>query len=132
MSLSLVAALVFAVVLIAACTDSDTPADPDQRLVAAPIVEVAIVPPDVSSGRYALRVVSALPDGCHTYHDAAVTRRDAVVTVTVRNAVPARENLACTQIYGTVTHTLDLGDGFAAGATYEVVVNGTATRFTAR
>ncbi|MSQ42246.1 MAG: hypothetical protein EXR65_04335 [Dehalococcoidia bacterium] len=131
MSPSLLAALVCAIGLIVACRGDAPPAD-GLRLVEAPIVEVTVVPPSTLPARYGLRVVSALPDGCHAYHDAAIARHDAVVDVTVRNAIPARDDLACTMVYGTVEHTIDLGAHFTPGVAYTVRVNGHVTVFTAR
>jgi hypothetical protein len=132
MSPSLLAALVFAIGLIVACRGDDAPPEDGTRLVEAPIESVEVVPAQSLPARYGVRVVSALPNGCHTYHDAKVARHGAVIDVTVRNAIPAHDGVPCTQIYGTIAHTVDLGTGFTPGAAYEARVNGHAATFTAR
>lgn len=132
MSSSMLAALVFAIALIVACRGDGAPPVDATRLVEAPVVDVEVVPSTSLPARYGLRVVSALPNGCHAYHDAAVARQDAVVTVAVRNAVPTRDDVACTMLYGTVEHTIDLGADFTPGVAYTVSVNGRVVVFTAR
>ena len=130
MSPSLLAALVSAIGLVAACRGDALPVN-GTRLVEAPIESVEVVPVLAVRVQYSARIVSALPNGCHTYHDAEVVRRGAVIDVTVHNAIPVRADLACTQLYGTVEHTIDLGTDFTPGATYRLNANGHAVTFTA-
>ncbi|MSP22879.1 MAG: hypothetical protein EXR66_07715 [Dehalococcoidia bacterium] len=102
---------------------------PGRREVLAPIINVAVL---TGGGSAVARITSALPDWCHRYGCGAVTRSGDLVNVDVYNTVPTGTNVACTQIFGTVTNDVPLGTGFATGTLYTVDVNGTRRPFTLR
>ena len=81
---------------------------PGQREVLAPIINVEVL---TSGGSAVARITSGLPDGCQHYGRAAVTRSGNAVKVDVYNTVPTATNVACTQIFGTVTNDVPLGTG---------------------
>jgi hypothetical protein len=103
-----------------------------RELVDAPIVEAAVN--QVDSG-YFLRVVSALPDGCHVFAgwevDDTRLAADKTLTVTVRNTYPVTDGIACTDIYRTLEYTIALPYAFAAGETYTIHVNEVTISFIA-
>ncbi len=124
--------------LATACIDERTSTQPPSPTVThrvlAPIVDAAIVTTPGSPTGYAVRVESALPNGCHHFAGAFVQRpSDDEIRVQVENEVPADPHVACTMIYGTHVEVVDLGSNFVAGRSYTVIVNGERTlEFTAR
>jgi hypothetical protein len=101
------------------------PAIPAGRAeVAAPIEAAELVVRESQPPRYAVKVVSGLPSGCAKFARVDVSRDGYVVNVGVWNTVPSDPTVACTMIYGTVEHTIELGAGFNRGESYAVHVNG--------
>lgn len=106
-----------------------TPA-PGTREVVAPIITIEVL--SNGDGSAVARITSGLPDGCHRYGRAAVSRLADVVKVEVFNTIPAATNLVCTQVFGYVTNDVPLGGGFALGVPYTIDVNGVRQTFTLR
>lgn len=103
--------------------------DPFTRDVPAPIDDVEIVVDGSQPSRYAVRVVSGLPNGCTDFDAISVTRVANTVEITVTNVVRNGDgSQACALVYGQVEHIVDLGDGFVAGESYAIAVN--AHKFT--
>lgn len=82
-------------------------------------------------GNATARITSGLPSGCAQYSRAEVTRASDAVRVAVYNHLPTG-NVACTAIYGIVTHDVPLGGGFLPGVSYTIEVNGMRQTFTPR
>ena len=99
------------------------------RLERAPIQDAEVTASSASPPLYTLRVVSALPNGCHTYERTAVNRTGETIEVQVLNRVRGD---VCTQQFGTVTNTTPLGSDFVSGRTYTVRVNDVTRTFVAR
>lgn len=111
-------------------TATPSPPPPGSTEVLAPIVAVEVV---AAGGDAATaRITSALPNGCARYSRAIATRTSEGAKVDVFNTIPAGQNVACTQIYGTLTNDVGLGGGFARGVEYTIQVNDVRQRFTLR
>jgi hypothetical protein len=126
----LVLALVLAATL-SACSGgpsaTPTPTAPATKLVLAPILEAAIVKDAGPPPRTLVRVISALPNGCHHFAGARVEHTSTEIRVTVQNTVPADAHVACTMIYGTHVELVDIGAGLVSGGRYTVILNGEKT-----
>lgn len=120
----------------AACSNTDFPtvALADGRKQAlAPVESAEIVVRQSSPQSYAVRITSGLPSGCATFDRIDHIQNGSVVELKVWNTLPANEKIACTMVYGTASNTVDLGNGFEPGRTYDVRINGdTKVTFTAQ
>lgn len=90
----------------------------------APIEDVDVLVLESFPPQYAARVTSGLPSGCAEYSRTVVQRVGDLVRLTVYNTMPSDPMVACTMIYGMVTHNTPLGSDFVPGRTYTVEVNG--------
>ena len=104
------------------------PPKPEWVNVTAPVESVAIELGVGSPNEAELVVVSALPDNCHRFEGLTLKRDGEVTRVEVTNSKRSDPNLACTEVYRTVTTRAPLGGGFEACETYTVVVNGETQR----
>jgi len=77
-------------------------------------------------------VTSALPNGCAQFARADVRREGATIFIDVFNTEPARDDVACTMIYGEKETALALGTDFVSGTAYTVDANGTRETFVAQ
>jgi len=133
----------------AACTDGAPPARAElpgaptkpplrgsladaRREVRAQVVRVSVrvaesFPPQVFAD-----VTSALPNGCAQFARADVRREGATIFIDVFNTEPARDDVACTMIYGEKETALALGTDFVSGTAYTVDANGTRETFVAQ
>ncbi|HXG36071.1 MAG TPA: hypothetical protein VNL15_03790 [Dehalococcoidia bacterium] len=100
--------------------------------VLAPIDGAEVLTLESSPLQYTLRVVSGLPNGCARFNRYELERSAEVIKVTVWNLMPAKQGVICTQIYGTVEHSIRLGSDFRSGMTYTVQVNNVTKTFTAQ
>ncbi len=82
--------------------------------------------------QYFADVTSGLPDGCTKFARTALRRDGDVVFVDVFNTRPARDDVACTMLYGEHESAVALGSDFVSGRTYVVDANGTRESFTAQ
>jgi hypothetical protein len=131
------AAVVFvSVIVCGACSNADFPtvalADGSKQVL-APIEAAEIVVRQTSPRSYAVRITSGLPSGCATFDRIDHIQNGSVVELKVWNTLPANEKIACTMVYGNANNTVDLGNAFEPGRTYDVRINGeTKVTFTAQ
>jgi hypothetical protein len=95
-----------------------------RKAVLAPIERAELVTSESQPQRYAVLVASGLPSGCAKFERIDLARDGYVVNLSVWNTMPADAGVACTMIYGTTEHTVDLGPGLVRGEGYAVHVNG--------
>ncbi len=100
--------------------------------VLAPIDAAEMIVRESFPPQYAVRVVSGLPSGCHTFDGAEVTRNGTEIAIAVWNRVPSDARIACTAIYGTHEEMVELGSDFRSGVVYHVAVNDRPLTFTAQ
>ncbi len=111
------------------------PRDPNpQKLINAPIVSAEVGPSSASSDQYVLHVVSALPNGCHSFagwsvEDGQFSSKHLLV-VNILNKVPVANDTPCSQIYRTHGMSIPLAYAFESGVTYTILVNDTNVSFT--
>lgn len=98
----------------------------------APIDDVEILVRESSPPRYAVRVVSGLPDSCIKFGHLEWKRSDNNIQIEVFNLIPDNRNIACAQVYGMVENTIELGIDFESGKTYTVKVNDVVKTFMAQ
>jgi hypothetical protein len=87
------------------------------HLELAPIEDVDVVKVGDS---YRAEIRAALPNGCHSPDSHLVHRSGNTIEITVWNSVVPGP---CTFIYSEYDLSINLGDDFDSGETYEVVVN---------
>lgn len=90
----------------------------------APIEDVDVLVLESFPPQYVARLTSGLPSGCAEYSRTVVQRAGDLVRLTVYNTMPSDPMVACTMIYGMVTHNTPLGSDFVTGRTYTIEVNG--------
>lgn len=112
--------------------DAGSGGDMETVRVPAPIDEVEIRVLESFPPQYVLYVVSGLPSGCAKFDEYEVERDGDTIHVKVWNLMPADDDVACTMIYGTVEHNINLGSDFESGKTYTVHVNDVTKTFTAQ
>jgi hypothetical protein len=95
-----------------------------RKAVLAPIERAELVTRESQPPQYAVLVASGLPSGCAKFERIDLARDGYVVNLSVWNTMPADPGVACTMIYGTAEHTVDLGPGLVRGEAYAVHVNG--------
>ncbi len=95
----------------------------DMVEASAPIEKVEVVRSE--NNEYVLVVTSSLPSGCAKFNEAEMARDGNEINVTVTNLVPGPDVfMPCTMIYGYNENSVNLGDDFNAGETYNVTING--------
>jgi len=98
----------------------------DMVEASAPIEKVEVVRSE--NNEYVLVVTSSLPSGCAKFNEAEMARDGNEINVTVTNLVPGPDvMMPCTMIYGYNESSVNLGDDFNAGETYDVTINGGLT-----
>ena len=119
-----------------ACGDDDLPAptpSDEWTVIPAGIDSVEYTVAESWPPQYFVQVVSVQPDGCHEFDGYTVEREEGVITIEVRNRVPANlDELACTQAISTTESNIPLGTDFESGETYTVIVNGVTMTFEAQ
>jgi hypothetical protein len=107
-------------------------ADRDMVSIPAPILSAEIMAAESFPVQYFLEIESGLRNGCVEFEGHEVRRESESITVTVTNLEPADKDIACTEIYRTVTTSIRLGTGadFDPATTYTVLVNDVTTSFT--
>lgn len=127
-------ALAFAV----ACDGDDdatpTPVGGEREEVEAPVESIDILILESFPVQYRAEIVSGLPNGCHLFERYEVEREDGAtdIEITVWNTIPVGDDIACTEIYGTHTGTVDLGTDFESGVEYTVTAGDVTTTFVAQ
>jgi hypothetical protein len=113
-------------------TSDDTPYD--QVEVPAPIETVQILVLESFPPQYQVEIVSGLPNSCAEFSRLEVRRVDqSLVAIEVMNLVPVPSaQVACAEIYRTVSHVVPLGSDFESGVTYTVRVNDAERTFAAQ
>ncbi|MEX2247728.1 MAG: hypothetical protein WEC75_13705 [Dehalococcoidia bacterium] len=111
----------FAVGACGSDTESVPRAGPD--MVAAPIDDLELIIRESFPPQYAARVVSGIPDGCHSFDAVKMERSGEVFEIVVTNLRGGGEDAVCTQIYGTHEEIVELGSDLTAGTTYTVRAN---------
>ena len=81
---------------------------------------------------YVATLLIGLPDSCHEFDGASVTRDGDRVRVKVTNLKNADPDILCAQVYSTVSETVLLGADFEPGKTYTVEINDLTETFVAR
>jgi hypothetical protein len=110
-----------------------TPTPAASKLVLAQIIDASIVSEAGPPRQTLVRVISALPNGCHHFAGARAERVGTEIRVTVENEVPTDPHVACTMIYGEHVEQVDISAGLVSGERYTVTVNDAKTLvFTAR
>ena len=80
--------------------------------------------------QYFLKVVSGVPNSCHTFGEYTLTRDGVNVLVRVFNVKPTDDrNIRCAQVYGTVDTVIPLGSDYDPDTTYTIDVNGETISF---
>ena len=97
--------------------------EPAVKVVDAPIESVRIEVPGFGAGNGSLSVVSGLPDSCESFGDHSVSRRGDTFNVEITNLRKTGTDLACDELYRTVTTTIPLPGEVEACEVYEVEVN---------
>ena len=93
--------------------------------VAAPIESVKIEKVAAKPPNATLIVVSGGLNSCETFKDYVLTRDGDAFRVQVTNLRETATGVPCTEIYGTVSHSIDLpSNSIEACKTYTVEVNG--------
>ena len=80
--------------------------------------------------QYFVRVLSGLPDGCHSFGGYTLNRDSFRVIIQVFNHRPSDSSLSCIQVYGTIETNIHLGSDFDPEQTYTIDVNGKTISFT--
>jgi hypothetical protein len=100
--------------------------------VRATIVRASIRVAESFPPQYFVDIVSALEDGCTKFSRTDLRREGATIFVAVFNTRPARDDVACTMIYGEKETAVALGSDFTPGESYVVDVNGRRETFVAQ
>ena len=103
-----------------------------RREVRAQVVRVSMRVAESFPPQYFADVTSALPNGCSQFARTDVRREGSTIFVDVFNTEPARDDVACTMVYGEKETALALGTDFVSGATYAVDANGRREMFVAQ
>ena len=77
-----------------------------QVLAPAPIESVEVLISESFPPQYRVRVVSGLPNACFSYGGYYLTRDDDAVRIEILNWHPSDPDVACAEVYGTVTTTI--------------------------
>lgn len=118
--------------VLAGCSPRE-PEDHPRKVVDAPIERIDILVRESFPPGYTAHIVSGLPSGCATFHEARLTgRAGTTITIRVTNTVPAGPGVVCTDIYGLHESNVDLGQDFVPGRRYTVQVNDRETTFRAQ
>ncbi len=99
---------------------------PEAVIADSPVEHIEVVAPQTESGAYTLNVVSQLPKGssCSWFNGYSVSRPyNGAVDVRVTH-YEVTGMMPCTADLPIVETEIPLGDGFVAGETYTVTVNG--------
>lgn len=118
-------AAVLAALLMSACmTPPQTPplTLTKRQLTPAPIEQATLV---VQAERHAVHITSGLPNGCAAFERIDVRHQGQHFEIRVWNTMPADPRIACTMIYRSKGHTVELGNELTAGRKYRVTVNDT-------
>ncbi|MDA0353041.1 MAG: hypothetical protein O3A10_12625 [Chloroflexi bacterium] len=117
----------FAVALAGSCTSDDeaasTPVGGERREVEAPVESIDILMLKSLPVQFRVEIVSGLPNGCHLFERYEVEREDGAtdIEITVWNTIPVGDDIACAEIYGTRSGSVDLGTDFESGVEYTVI-----------
>ena len=109
--------------------DARLEAPPETEQVSAPVDDVSLEVAESFPPQYFLRVVSGLPNSCHSFGGYTVTRDGSTVVVRVYNHRPTDEGLLCAQVYGMVETRVALGSDYDPESVYTVDVNGRKVSF---
>ncbi len=100
--------------------------------VQAPIESVEVLIMESFPPQYSVVAVSGLPNACVSFAGYRVDRNGDTVQIEVINWKPSRSDVACAEVYDTVTTTITLGSEFNPGHTYTVAVNNVTETFVAQ
>jgi hypothetical protein len=128
---------VVAVAMAVACDGDNgtpTPVGGERVEVEAPVESIEILVLESFPVQYRAQIVSGLPNGCHLFERYEVEREDGAteIEITVWNTIPAGDDIACAEIYGTHEGSVDLGSDFESGVEYTVTAGEVTERFTAQ
>lgn len=136
---ALIAAVgVLALGFAAACDGDDdatpTPVGGERIEVEAPVESFEILILESFPPQYNVEIVSGLPNGCHLFERYEVEREDGAtdIKITVWNTIPAADDVACTEEYGTHSGTATLGSNFESGTEYTLSVGDQTQTFVAQ
>ena len=122
---------------LAACAGDDGDFDPGDNQTpvgrvseVAPIEQVEVLVLESFPPQYMAVVKSGLPNTCYEFGEYTVSREGTVVHIAVSNTKPATADIACAEIYRTVTTNINMGSDFEPGTGYSVDVHGTVAPFT--
>jgi hypothetical protein len=102
-------------------------------LETAPIESIEIQVMKSYPPKYAVRVISGLPNSCASFGGYHVRRSGDTIDIRILSMVTGTaESVACAEIYGFVETSIFLGSDFESGNTYEVLVNGVSETFVAQ
>jgi hypothetical protein len=115
-------------------TDGNAPgATTSVSVETAPIESIEVQVMKSYPPKYAVRVISGLPNSCALFGGYHVRRNGDTIDIRILNTVPATaEPVACAEIYGFVETSISLGSDFESGNIYEVLVNGVSETFVAQ
>ena len=97
------------------------------EIQSAPIHEVEVYFMKSNPVQVGIRIHGGLPDGCTTFHNAAVNRQDNIIDIEVTIQRPA--GVFCPAVYTFFDESVNLGSDFTAGETYTLNVNDYVTTF---
>ncbi len=109
--------------------DARKPFDKESFPVLAPIDSIELQIAESFPLQYFLKVVSGLPDGCHSFGGYTLTRDGQRVLIKVFNLKPSNADLVCIQLYGNADTTIPLGSDFDPSEPYTIDVNGKTISF---
>lgn len=119
------AAALLAALLMSACmTPPHTPPVTltKRQLTPAPIEQATLV---VKAERHAVLITSGLPNGCAAFERIDVRHQGQHFDIRVWNTMPTDPRIACTMIYRSKEHAVELGSKPTAGRKYRVTINDT-------
>ena len=96
----------------------------------APIEAAELQIQESAPPRYMVQVTYGLRNGCIKPAGFTTRRVGRAIEVKVYVEEPSDQKTVCTQVYGTGTHTVDLGTDFQKGEIYRVEVNSQPITFT--
>ncbi len=109
--------------------DARLEAAPETEQISAPVDDVSLEVAESFPPQYFLRVVSGLPNSCHSFGGYTPTRDGSNISVRVYNHRRTGEGLLCAQVYGTVETRIVLGSDYDPERVYTVDVNGRKVSF---
>ncbi len=121
MILAVVSAIAALAMVACGSTEGSAGNGGDLIIKPAPIHNVAISIAEAFPPQVFVQIEGGLSDGCTELHEVTTERKGNTIVISVTTERP--RDAICTQVYGTFTENVALGNGFASGETYTVNVS---------